>query len=305
MKDVSIIIVNYNSGDLISNCVNSIINHTHDVNYEIIVVDNNTDKELGEKLNNKYDINIKFISLPKNEGFGRANNAGFKIAEGKFLFCLNPDTLLLNNSIKILFDFMVHHSDAGACGGNLFDAKMAKTFSYRMTTPGLRWEINEAFSGRIDKFLYKQNRTHNNTGKPLKVAFISGADLMLRKDLVEKYGGFDNSLFMYYEDTEICRRLRKHGYNIYSVPDARIMHLEGQSSKEDNSLRPNNIERMVESRIQYLRITLNPVVRSFCNNLYTLTCAVRSLIVPNDLKRAKWRHTLHHHIQTLYKRNIK
>ncbi|MDC5348150.1 glycosyltransferase, partial [Acinetobacter baumannii] len=118
--DVSIIIVNYNTYNLVLQCIESVIKNTKKISYEIIVVDNNSPNREIEKLNEIYP-NVKLVLNTKNSGFGIANNIGNKYANGKFLFLLNSDTIVLDNSIYTLYKFMVENPCVGACGGNLCD----------------------------------------------------------------------------------------------------------------------------------------------------------------------------------------
>ena len=111
--DVSIIIVNYHTEGLIKNAIDSVIEKTGGVTYEIIVVDSAPDDSARNVLGAiKLGVPYRYLELAENRGFGAANNEGFRYATGKYLFCLNPDTLLVNNAVKILFDFMETHAQA-------------------------------------------------------------------------------------------------------------------------------------------------------------------------------------------------
>ena len=228
-KDVSVIIINYNTFSLVVNCINSIIKYSSGVDYEIIVVDNNSDSELHRKLDNLYQGCVRTIQLNENIGFGRANNEGIKIAEGKYVLCLNPDTLLLNNAIKILYDFMEAHPSAGVCGGNLYDCDMKPTHSYRMMLPSVMWDLDYKLGEIFARLRWGSDREFNYAGKPLKVGYITGADMLMRRDLVNRLGGFSKHFFMYYEECELTYRIKKTGLTVFSVPDAKIQHLEGKS----------------------------------------------------------------------------
>lgn len=228
MLDVSIIIVNYNTWQLTANCIESVFEKTRGIEFEIILVDNashDSSKDFFEK-----DKRIIYIYSQDNLGFGRANNLGFEVAQGKYLFCLNSDTLLVNNAIKILYDFMEEHTECGACGGNLYNADMHPAHSFNRRMPGIVEEIDQALSRKLSKTIYGKSYMHNFCGKPLEVAYITGADLMLRGSAIKSVGGFDSRFFMYFEETELQYRIRKSGLSIYSVPKAKIIHLEGASS---------------------------------------------------------------------------
>jgi len=253
--DVSIIIVNYNTISLLANAVDSVFEKTDGLEYEIIVVDNNSSDNSKKILAEKYGDRVIFIGLSENIGFGRANNEGAKIATGRNLFFLNPDTILLNNAVKILSDYLDSNPCVGCCGGNLFDADGNPAISYgRVFLLDVFEKINALFLQLPEKFLYAKNKMFNYTNKPLKVAFICGADLMIQKNLFNILKGFDSDFFMYYEEAELEYRASKAGYKIISVPYAKIIHLEGKSLS-------NNYERLNKyfvSQKVFMEKTCNP-----------------------------------------------
>lgn len=226
--DVSVIIVNYNTSNLINDCLETVFEKTEGIEYEVIIVDNNTEN-LSEAIKYAEDSKVKLLQLPENIGFGRANNEGAKLATGRNLFFLNPDTLLINNAIKILSDFLDTHPKCGACGGNLYDIDLKPIHSFQHLLPGIK-EIINLFLWRLPvKFTYGSSDFFNYNEIPLKVGYITGADLMIRRALFTKIKGFDISFFMYFEETNLCYKLKKLGKSIYSVPEAMIIHLEGQT----------------------------------------------------------------------------
>lgn len=272
--EVSVIIVNYRTSDLVADCIESIFNHTTDITFEIIVVDNNTEPDLESKLSLLFPdkINhIKCVSLPDNIGFGRANNEGMKISKGRNIFFLNPDTLLLNNAIKILSDFLDNHPDTGACGGNLFDADLKPTFSFKRFFPGIRWETNELLNSKPQKILFGKNCYFNTTNHPIKVAFVSGADLMVKREVLEKTMLFSDAFFLYYEETDLCRRISKAGWKIYNIPSAKIMHLESKSMGEDGKWESEfKTQWMERSRKIYYKRNVSPLNRVISDFIYNL-----------------------------------
>ncbi len=249
--DVSVVIVNYNTKDLLINCINSVIEKTKNIDYEIIVSDNNSGDNSVEALKNKFPA-IKILALNENIGFGRANNEGIKQAKGKYIFCLNPDTLLVNNAVKILFDFMETHPQTGAAGGNLYDKNMKPIYSFgygddiisllfRKTI--LKWTHRPIFRRIKD---YEKNR---DKSKVQEVNNITGADLMLRKSVLDEVGVFNEKFFMYFEETELETRIRRAGYKIFFVPDSKIIHLE---DKFRNNKHIN--KHFQESFVEYYRL---------------------------------------------------
>ncbi len=246
--DISIIIVNYNTGNYIINCINSIIKQTENVKYEIIVVDNksydNSVAEIKEKFpksiyNNSCCADIVFIENKENLGFGMANNEAFKIAKGKYLFCLNPDTLLLNNAVKILFDFMETHKDCAATGGNLYDRNNnpIHSFGYGDDIKSLLLRKTPLKYFYLNQYLKIKNyEKYIDRTKITQVNHITGADLMLRKSVINQIGGFSKRFFMYFEETELQVRIKRAGYEIYFVPESKIIHLEGVTKNKESSV---------------------------------------------------------------------
>lgn len=225
--DVSVIIVNYNTTELLLSCINSVLEHTHGVSYEIIVADNGSSDSSLVPL--RADKRLRLVELGENLGFGRANNAGAAIALGDHLFLLNPDTLLVNDAITILFRHLKEHPQTGICGGNLFDSNMQPVHSHHMQMPSLLSEADTVAGHLYAKLRYGRNTLFNHTGENMHVAAITGADMMIRREAWEKTGGFDPAFFMYFEDTDLCLRVKKEGYDIVNVPQAHIIHLEGKS----------------------------------------------------------------------------
>lgn len=229
MIDVSIIIVNYNTSILINNAIRSIREFTNGISYEIIVVDNATEN-LYDTLESSEDLDVKLLQLKQNIGFGRANNEGVKIASGRNILFLNPDTIIVNDAITQLSEYLDNHAECGACGGNLFDENMNPTRSFRRIYPTTFGMISTTFMGGLYENLKTRGiKDFNPTSYPLNVAYIVGADLMIRHNDLIKYGAFDPDFFMYYEEIELCYRLNMIGYKIVNIPSAKIQHLEGKA----------------------------------------------------------------------------
>lgn len=250
--DVSIIIVNYNTKQLTEACLNSIKEKTDGITYEIILVDNASTDGSVDFFKQRNDI--CFISQQKNLGFGKANNLGIKYASGKYVFLLNSDTYLYNNAIKMFFDYCERNQDKhiGAVGCLLKDANLQRTHSFANFP-----KIRKVLFARIISPLFKIcGKTYNTLDKnflikdhPFKVDYVTGADLFIKKSLIEEYGAFDPDFFMYFEETEMQYRLTKAGYNSYILPTPGIVHLEGGSIKKTKK----NVKKMLmEQRSQFL-----------------------------------------------------
>jgi GT2 family glycosyltransferase len=290
IMDVSIIIVNYNTHALLQQCLTSVFDETNGVDFEVIVVDNASDDGLPPVPKEAFP-RVRFIESKENIGFGRANNLGAQQATGRYLFLLNPDTILLNNAVKILADFMDAHPDAGICGGNLYDANRQPAASYKMWLPSLRGELCVAL--KMEDRIYGKSAEFNHTCHPKKVGYITGADLMISADLFRRLNGFDPDFFMYYEETELTFRVKKRGYAVYSVPQAGLIHLEGQSFSDNWAA----MRLLLKSRNVYYKKTQARCMAWCCNGIYRFTALSRCFLFLLTGKRTKynyWKFILQH-----------
>lgn len=239
--DVSIIIVNYNTSDLLKNCLNSIYNNTVDVQYEIIVSDNaSTDN--SENMIKKYFPKVIFIKNNQNFGFGKANNIAKQYATGKYVFYLNSDTILLNNAVKIFYDFWeqrCYSENIGALGCYLTkNGENVHSYGIYPTKKSIlsyysRAVLSSSILGNIYHILKKKQSNQNdislNTKKICSNEYITGADLFLKND---ENALFDERFFMYFEETDLqYNNIYKKSKQIYILSTPKIEHLEGGSEK--------------------------------------------------------------------------
>lgn len=256
MIDVSIIIVSYNTRKLLTECLQSIKEYTKEVNYEIIVVDNaSTDGSVKEIQNDKEYRNrkrlakFKIIQNRENVGFARANNQGMKEAKGRYILLLNSDTKLKEDSLTKMVMWMDKHS--------LTSYKRPKAGAFTCTLVGQDGRIQPnggSFPTLLRVFLWATflddipgltvilGSYHSSAAVPLskniynkehQKDWISGAAFLLRRDVFEEVGGFDEKLFMYGEDFEYCFRIKKRGWQIWYSPITQIVHLGFGSGKGD------------------------------------------------------------------------
>lgn len=234
--DVSIIFVNYKNTSLVIDSIDSIRRHTSNLKYEIIIVDNSNDINVINELNDKIK-DVLIIDAKSNLGFGKANNLGSTYAKGKYLFFLNTDTLLINNAIFELKEFMDKTSDCGIVGPNLYTIDLKPNSSFYK----YEWNIKTRKKTNsilffFRKYFIKKSIFFNYTDKPqISNGDVHGASLMIRHDLFLEIGGFDKDIFMYAEESLLCFNVRhKTNYKIYNYPNAKIIHLEGGSFKGQN-----------------------------------------------------------------------
>lgn len=267
--DVSIIIVNYKTPVLLKNCISSIFDKTEGVNFEIIVVDNDSNDGSDPLIKENFP-SVNYLQSGSNLGFGKANNIGVKIAKGRNIFFLNSDTILLNNAIKILSDYLDENSNVGVCGGNLFDERLKHIHSFSPRFPGIYSELDAIINGRLSKL--KQNTTlqYNTLNYPIQVAYICGADMMVKATVLEEAGVFDPDFFLYFEEAELSFRIKKQGYDLFNVPQAKIIHLEGASQTSSKS----KITFYNASRKKYYKKRYNLYKFFMVSWLFRLKCLI-------------------------------
>lgn len=249
MIDVSVIVVNYNTRTLTKACLDSVFEHTSGISFELLLVDNaSTD---GSRELFSADTRIRYIYNDDNLGFGKANNIAFELAQGRNVLFLNSDTVLVNNAVKHMSDFLDGNAEAGACGGNLFSAEMQENFSYAMSLPSISYELNNLLHNIPGRIRHGNDCHFNHGDKPRRVGYVTGADLMVKRSVLDSTSCFDTDFFMYYEDTELCFRIRKAGYGIWNVPTANIIHLEGASAPSDPARLKRKTEMIRSSRVLY------------------------------------------------------
>lgn len=236
--DLSVIILNYNSGDYLKKCLKSITkSKLPDYHFEVIIVDNNsTDKSILYSQEIKSN-NFKYLLLKDNRGFAHGNNQGLKKInpKSKHVLFLNPDTLVQENTFKVLLDFFKENSnvDAATCQINLaINGQMQPECHRGFPTP---WNAFSYFSG-LSKIFPKSKLFsgyflgHLDTTKIHQIDACVGAFLMLKKEVGDKIGWWNEKYFFYGEDLDFCYQLKQHGFNLFFNPHCKIIHFQGISS---------------------------------------------------------------------------
>lgn len=232
--DVSVIIVNYNTRELLVNCIESIKLNTFNVSYEVIIVDNDSHDGSQEMLRLQYPW-VRLIETGENLGFGRANNIGMQNALGKYFLLLNSDTIFENNVLKFFYDYSESNSHFGALGTVLLGINKKPCHSYGKFISA-KSELLEALSVYF-RFLKNKSKLHpREVISPFEVEYITGADLFVPRKIFDEIGGFDPSFFMYCEEVDWQKRMNGYGYRRIIIPGPKIIHLEGGSDKSKTSI---------------------------------------------------------------------
>lgn len=225
---LSIIIVSYNTEKLTRDCIESVLKNSSGVNYEIIVVDNDS-KDDSVKMLRGYQstlTNFKLLENQENLGFAKANNQAAKKAKGDYLLLLNSDTVVKKDSLKKIVDFAKVNTGVGVAGAKLLNADDSIQPSC-VNFPTIGNAIKEYFLGQkglFDKFAPK--------GKlPVEVDAVVGAAFLITPQARKRVGLLDERYFFYFEDIDYCRKIWKVGLKVYYLPFAEIVHYHGASGK--------------------------------------------------------------------------
>lgn len=234
--NVSVIIVNYNTKQLLDECLSTVYQHTTDLAFEVIVVDNDSSDGSENHITKRFP-QVRWINSGGNLGFGKANNLGAKYARGKYLFLLNSDTLLLNNAIKAFYDYAEAHTEEhiGVLGCWIVDKELKPNRPFG-NFPSPYHEIAYLFGRVVARGMGLLGRQVEKEALKTEswrdVDYICGADMFIPKDVFEGINGFDPNFFMYYEETDLQYRLKNKGYVRRIIPQPKIIHLEGGSFKQ-------------------------------------------------------------------------
>jgi GT2 family glycosyltransferase len=232
--DISIIIVTWNSEDFIRNCLDSILLLGDRVRHEIIVVDN-ASSDQTVKIVREFYPEADLIENRTNLGYARANNQGIEQAQGRYLLLLNPDTQLMDGSLSSMGELIEGDPRIGALGPKLLNPDRSTQASCREFPrfSTLIWEFtglsrlfpnSKTFGAwRMGYFAFDQFR---EVDQPM------GSCLMLRKETLEQIGSFDENFSMFFNDVDLCYRIKEAGWKIYFHPDARVIHHGGASTRK-------------------------------------------------------------------------
>jgi len=237
--DVSICIVSWNTRDILKNCLRSIYDKTKKVSYEIIIVDNNSHDGTCEMVKEKFPECI-LIESSDNLGFVKGNNIAIREAKGRHLLYLNPDTELKTKAIDGMVKFLDKNPEYGAVGCKLVYPDNSIQYVCARTFPS---PFNQfCFLAMLDRLFLNSKLfstvemrywDHNNSRD---IECLCGACILVRKEIIDQLQGFDEEIFMYAEDVDLCFRIKEKGWRIYYLSDEEIMHYAGASSKQHQKI---------------------------------------------------------------------
>jgi len=238
---LSFIIVNYRSFEYLNNCLKSILEKSIGIDFEIILVNNDKNKigsidcidekhteklTLGQygKEKGENDKKLKIIEINKNIGFGKANNIGFFASKGEVICFLNPDTEIISNNLNELLNKFKNDSKIGIIGPQIIE----KNGAVQSWSAGVDLELSEILRGKTGLSKSRKIWESNNE---MEADWVSGAGMFVKRGFFGEVGGFDEDFFLYYEDLDLCKRVKKGGKMVIFYPEFKILHLGGKSAK--------------------------------------------------------------------------
>jgi GT2 family glycosyltransferase len=255
--DLSIIIVNYNNFRVLRDCLPTLMPAIDGLDVEILLSDNGSGDGSLEWIEREYPT-IRIIRNGQNLGFAEGNNRALPHARGDHLLLLNPDTLIVGDAIRTMLHFLREHSRVGAVGCKLLAPDGTRQVSARRFPTLLTYFLQ--FSGLAYRFprhpffgAYNLSFWDGETAR--SVDWICGAALMFRREVLEKAGPLDPEFFLTYDEVDFCHRIKDAGFEVWYIPQAQIIHLEGQSAPQAD-FKP-------QGRMKYLTVERNSRFRYF------------------------------------------
>ncbi len=263
---LSIVIVSYNVGNYLKNCLESINKTSKNIQPEIMVVDNDSTDNSLEILSREFS-DVKVIKNSKNYGFAKGANIGMRKAQGEFILLLNPDTLLMECAVTSMLEYMENHPEIGILGPQLVNPDGSLQHSCR-SFPG--WSVY--FSNRqslLNRFFPSNKWSNQYLLKQIdhqriqEVDWIAGCGLFLRKKMLEEINYLDEDFFMYIEDVDLALRAQKKNWKVVYFPKARLIHFQSKSV----------IQKKEAMLVEHHRSMYNYYLKHFSQNL-----VLRSLV---------------------------
>lgn len=233
--DLSVVIVNYQTFELTKNTINSILEYDYPFSVEIVVVDNASSDDSLSRLKDYFKDKVRFIASEKNNGFAAGNNQALRQVDGKYQLLLNSDTIVWENTLNDIYDYMESHEDVGACGcrvlleGGDLDKACKRSF------PNVKNSFFRLFHIPTKSKDDNYNLTDLPDDEVYEIDCLTGAFMFMRKSALDEVGLLDETFFMYGEDIDLCYRIKNGGWKIVYYGKSKITHLKGASSKKQKS----------------------------------------------------------------------
>ena len=247
--DISVVIVNWNTQDLLAQCLQSLYDTTSDLDFETIVVDNASTDGSVEMVRHEFP-QVRLIQNTDNVGFARANNQAMAISQGRYVLLFNSDAIAMPGTTQSLVSLADAEPRAGIVGAQLLNPD--GSFQASHTPFPTLWQEFLILTGlgRLLRGRWYPSRGPEEDRGPQVVDYVEGACMLVRQESFEDVGGLDEGYFMYAEEVDWCYAMRRKGWQVWYQPAAKVIHLGGGSS---HSRRPQREGDLYRSRVQFFR----------------------------------------------------
>jgi N-acetylglucosaminyl-diphospho-decaprenol L-rhamnosyltransferase len=272
--DLTLSIVNWNTADRLIDCLDSIFRHPPARDFEVIVVDNASRDDSVARVRAAFP-QVRVIALRRNLGYAGGHNQALRVSRGRFILLLNSDIVVHEGALEALLSFMEVRPEAGLAGAQLLwsDGSVQLSYTDDLT---LRAVFLQQFG--LDRLFPHSRLTagywrgHEDHSQVRAVPQLSGACLLLRREVLQQVGLLDEGFFMYCEDTDYCTRVRRAGWQLYYVPTARMTHFHGQSARQVPAAM---IASHGRACVRYFRRHRNPLEAALCRGLVVAGAGLR------------------------------
>ena len=230
--DISVIIVNWNTADLLRQCLQSVYKQTGTIGFEVIVVDNASTDDSVEIVRREFGQTI-LLTNTQNEGFATANNQGMTIAKGRYVLLLNSDTIVLDQALKNTVAYADSHPNAAVVGCRILNPDGSLQNSCFMFPSLLNWVLFATYLYKLfpkSRFFGREQMTWWERNDSREVEVVTGCYMLVRRTAIEAVGMMDEGFFMYAEETDWCYRFKAKGWENHFTPGAEIIHIGGASA---------------------------------------------------------------------------
>lgn len=233
--NLSIVIVNYQTFEMTRNTINSILEYSYPFSYEIFVVDNASGDDSLSRLQEYFKDKVKFIASRENNGFAAGNNQALRQVNSDYVLLLNSDTIVWQNTLENIYNYMEKHVDVGACGCRVMleDGQLDK--ACKRSFPNVKNSFFRLFHIPTNSKEDNYNLTDLPDDGIYEIDCLTGAFMFIRGNALDEAGLLDETFFMYGEDIDLCYRIKNGGWKIIYYGESSITHLKGASSKKQKN----------------------------------------------------------------------
>jgi len=291
---LSIIVISYNTREMTLECLRSIFEETHNVNYEVVLFDNASTDESYEAIEKEFSTTIKLINSPINIGFAAGNNEAIKEASGDYILLLNPDTIVFGGAIDKLYSFACSQVGYGIYGGRTYDGDgvLEPTSCWKKPSLWSLFCVSVGMTSLFNKNIFFDPESYGGWERDTvrNVDIVTGCFLLIHSRIWEQLGGFSTDFFMYAEEADLCLRASAVGVQPVVTPKASIVHYGGASEK----VVADKMVRMLGAKVTLIRKHWNhPITIKIGERLYIFGAFIRAwhplgLFSPTE-KTLSWR----------------